>query len=67
MISFSDNILLWYDQNKEIFPWRKTKNPYKIWVSEIMLQQTQVKTVIPFYNKWIKSFHNILNREISSC
>ena len=37
-------------------PWRSTNDPYKIWLSEIMLQQTQVKTVIPYYNKWIKKY-----------
>ena len=37
-------------------PWRLTNDPYKIWLSEIMLQQTQVKTVIPYYNKWIKKY-----------
>ena len=37
-------------------PWRNTKDPYNIWLSEIMLQQTQVKTVIPFYNRWIEQF-----------
>ena len=40
-------------------PWRLTSDPYKIWVSEIMLQQTQVKTVIPYYKKWIEAFPNI--------
>ena len=40
-------------------PWRLTKDPYKIWVSEIMLQQTQVKTVIPYYKKWIEVYPNI--------
>ena len=37
-------------------PWRSTNDPYKIWLSEIMLQQTQVKTVIPYYNKWVKKY-----------
>ena len=37
-------------------PWRSTNDPYKIWLSEIMLQQTQVQTVIPYYNKWIKKY-----------
>ena len=56
MKSFDVHILNWYDKNKLLLPWRKSTDPYKIWVSEIMLQQTQVQTVIPFYNKWIKSF-----------
>ena len=53
MMSFTDSLLYWYNKNKKLFPWRKIKDPYKIWVSEIMLQQTQVQTVIPFYNKWV--------------
>ena len=40
-------------------PWRQTKDPYKIWVSEIMLQQTQVQTVIPYYEKWVKRFPDL--------
>jgi len=49
-------LLSWYDKNgRKNLPW-KTKNIYKIWISEIMLQQTQVKTVIPFYKKFIKSY-----------
>ncbi|MBT5985588.1 MAG: A/G-specific adenine glycosylase, partial [Nitrospina sp.] len=42
-------LLTWYDKTKRDLPWRKTKDPYSIWVSEVMLQQTQVKTVIPYY------------------
>ena len=49
----------WYDLNKKNMPWRKNKDPYRIWVSEVMLQQTQVATVIPYYNKWIKKFPSI--------
>ena len=58
---FSDNLLDWYASKKDMFPWRETTDPYKIWVSEIMLQQTQVTTVIPFYNAWIKKFPNLKN------
>jgi A/G-specific adenine glycosylase len=52
-------LLTWYDKTKRNLPWRKTKDPYKIWVSEIMLQQTQVKTVIPYYERWIKTLPSI--------
>ena len=54
----SKHLLDWYSSNKRILPWRQTKDPYKIWISEIMLQQTQVATVIPYYNRWIKRFPN---------
>lgn len=46
----------WYQRHKRDLPWRKTHDPYKIWVSEIMLQQTQVITVIPYYHRWLKKF-----------
>jgi len=55
----SNNLLRWYSLNKRDLPWRGTKDPYKIWISEIMLQQTQVSTVIPYYKKWIKEFPNL--------
>jgi A/G-specific adenine glycosylase len=58
-MNFTQSLLSWYYDNKEDFPWRLTKDPYKIWISEIMLQQTQVKTVIPFYQNWIKKFPTI--------
>ena len=47
-------LLRWYDQNKRNLPWRHDRDPYKVWISEIMLQQTQVKTVIPYFNKWMQ-------------
>lgn len=49
-------LLKWYSQNKRKLPWRNTKDPYSIWLSEVMLQQTQVDTVIPYYKKWLVSF-----------
>ncbi len=49
-------LLRWFKQNKRDLPWRRTKDPYAIWVSEIMLQQTQVNTVIPYYNHFLKTF-----------
>ncbi len=49
----------WYVKNKRDLPWRKTRDPYAIWVSEVMLQQTQVNTVIPYYEKFLASFPDI--------
>ncbi len=46
----------WYDSEKRDLPWRQTRDPYSIWVSEIMLQQTQVQTVIPYYRRWMRAF-----------
>ena len=60
MDTFSPNITKWYIQNgRKNLPWRKVITPYRIWISEIMLQQTQVKTVIPFYKKFIKKYPNL--------
>jgi len=53
------SLIDWYDLNKKSMPWRKNKDPYRIWISEVMLQQTQVSTVIPYYNKWMKRFPTI--------
>lgn len=52
-------ILSWYQKNKRDLPWRKTREPYKILVSEMMLQQTQVSRVIPKYAEWLKQFPTI--------
>src|SRR5690625_3988866 len=51
---FRVDLLQWYKENKRELPWRKTVDPYKIWVSEIMLQQTKVDTVIPYYENFMK-------------
>jgi A/G-specific adenine glycosylase len=53
------SLLDWYDHQGRQLPWRNQSDPYKIWVSEIMLQQTQVKTVIPYYQRWLQQFPNI--------
>ena len=52
-------LIEWYLANHRDLPWRKTKNPYHIWVSEVMLQQTQVNTVLPYYQKFLKRFPDI--------
>jgi A/G-specific adenine glycosylase len=52
-------LLRWFQKDKRDLPWRKTRDPYAIWVSEIMLQQTRVQTVIPYYKKFLKSFPTI--------
>ena len=54
-----DGLIDWYDLNKKKMPWRINTEPYRVWVSEVMLQQTQVSTVIPYYNKWLKKFPSI--------
>jgi len=49
----------WYVVNQRNMPWRGEIDPYKIWVSEMMLQQTQVKTVIPYYERWLREFSTV--------
>ncbi|MER2063448.1 MAG: A/G-specific adenine glycosylase [Alkalibacterium sp.] len=56
---FRKTLLQWYDENKRDLPWRRTSDPYYIWVSEIMLQQTQVDTVIPYYERFIQTLPTI--------
>lgn len=56
---FRKQLLLWFQKHKRPLPFRKTKDPYKIWLSEIMLQQTTMNAVIDYYKKFIKRFPNI--------
>ena len=49
----------WFLKNKRDFPWRKGCSPYQIWISEIMLQQTQASVVVPYFQRWITRFPNI--------
>ncbi len=52
-------LLAWFQENKRQLPWRQTKEPYKIWVSEIMLQQTRVEAVKPFYERFLKELPDV--------
>ena len=60
ILSFRQKLLAWYDENKRDLPWRRSKNPYHIWVSEIMLQQTRVDTVIPYYKRFLDWFPSVV-------
>ncbi len=62
----SQILVSWYQKHKRDLPWRKTTNPYYIWVSETMLQQTQVKKVIPYYLEFIKTFPTIKSLSLAS-
>jgi len=59
MKKLSNKLCKWYNDNKFFLPWRENNSPYDVWISEIMLQQTQVSTVIPYYKRWIKTFNTI--------
>ena len=53
---FQQDLISWFKQEKRDLPWRKDRDPYKVWVSEIMLQQTRVDTVIPYFNRFLSQF-----------
>jgi len=54
-----EKLLGWYRVHGRDLPWRRSKDPYAIWISEVMLQQTRVETVIPYYTRWMEQFPNI--------
>lgn len=57
--SFAKKLTAWYRKNARDLPWRRTKDPYIIWISEIMLQQTTVAAVIPYFEKWLRTFPTV--------
>lgn len=58
---FTDSLLRWYSTNKRVLPWRQTKDPYRIWLSEIILQQTRVIQGMPYYEKFVERFPTIFD------
>ena len=65
-MNFSKTLLLWYDVNKRTFLWRETKDPYKIWLSEVILQQTQTRQGLPYYIRFLNAFPTIKDLALSS-
>jgi A/G-specific adenine glycosylase len=59
IVKIQKKLLQWYKKNARDLPWRRTRDPYAIWVSEIMLQQTQVATVIPYYQRFLKTLPTV--------
>ena len=57
--SIQDGLLTWFGANRRALPWRSTRDPYRILVSEVMLQQTQVDRVIPYYDRWLDQFPSV--------
>jgi A/G-specific adenine glycosylase len=55
----AQNLLAWYEQGHRDLPWRRTQDPYRIWISEIMLQQTRAQAVIPYYERFLVRFPNV--------
>ncbi|MDX2189362.1 MAG: A/G-specific adenine glycosylase [Bacteroidota bacterium] len=61
----SDKLIEWYQLNKRELPWRDTKDPYLIWISEIILQQTRVSQGLPYYHKFVERFPNV--KQLANC
>ena len=59
MDRFSKNLLDWYDRTRRKLPWREAPSPYRTWISEVMLQQTRVETVLPYYDRFMKRFPDV--------
>jgi A/G-specific adenine glycosylase len=59
LTAFRSTLLRWFDENRRDLPWRENRDPYRIWLSEIMLQQTRVAAVLDYYRKFLKRFPNV--------
>lgn len=59
ILAFRKSLLAWYKAHQRALPWRKTRNPYRIWVSEIMLQQTRVAAVLEHYKRFLRTFQTV--------
>lgn len=56
---FQQHLTFWYENHQRVLPWRETRDPYHIWISEVMLQQTQVATVVGYFRRFIKAFPDV--------
>lgn len=59
LVEIRSQLLTWFDTHRRDLPWRRTKDPYAIWLSEVMLQQTQVKTVVPYWERFLSAFPTV--------
>ncbi len=60
-MTFSNTLINWYEKNARELPWRNTKDAYSIWISEIILQQTRVEQGLPYYQRFIQAFPNVIS------
>ena len=65
-ISLAESLLNWYQDHARSLPWRENPDPYSVWITEIMLQQTRVETVLPYYERWMKRFPTITSLALAS-
>src|SRR2546429_9765939 len=59
LAAFRGNLLAWFRHFQRDLPWRRTRDPYRVWLSEVMLQQTRVTAVVPYYERFIERFPNL--------
>lgn len=59
MEAFHPTLLAWFDAHKRDLPWRGVRDPYGVWISEVMLQQTRASTVVPYYRRWMERFPDV--------
>ena len=55
-VAWTQHLLDWYDVHKRELPWRESKDPYRIWVSEVMSQQTRIEAMRPYFENWVLQF-----------
>ena len=65
-MDFSSKLIHWYQKNKRDLPWRKTKDPYKIWISEVILQQTRVNQGLPYYIKFLDRYPSLYDLSLAN-
>src|SRR6185295_9026876 len=56
---YSDRLLAWYRSVRRDLPWRRSRDPYRVWISEVMLQQTTVGAVVPYYRRFLRAFPTV--------
>ena len=66
MEKISKQLLLWYEENKRALPWRENRDAYRVWVSEIMLQQTRVEAVKPYYERFLKTYPDVSSLAVAN-
>jgi A/G-specific adenine glycosylase len=57
--NFHSRLLGWFRAHKRDLPWRRSRNPYRIWIAEVMLQQTRIAAVLPYYHRFLKKFPTV--------
>lgn len=65
-MEFSDRLLFWYDSHKRILPWRTSDDPYKVWISEVILQQTRIEQGMTYYSRFLDAFPDVTSLAAAS-